>query len=139
MFPPKSVLHGDVVSLRHRAGLLGLGWAASLGGEHASTPQSGSSSVKTEPLQIVLLLLLLVVVVSDVDESVYVHALRACKKLGVVVVVVVVVLVVVVVVCGVCCVLCVLCVVLWCGVVWCGCVLCVLCVVCVGMWCVEAA
>ena len=39
---------------RHRAGKLGLGWAACLGREHASTPQSG-----VEAPRLLLLLLLL--------------------------------------------------------------------------------
>ena len=42
-FPPKSVLRGDVVSCRNRAGKLGLGWATGppTGREHDSPPQSG--------------------------------------------------------------------------------------------------
>ena len=77
MFPPLSVLHGDVIA--------GIGLGRLLGGEHASTlPRwgGGSSPVKTEPPHIVLLLLLcccvfvllccycVVVAVSDAYESV---------------------------------------------------------------------
>ena len=41
MFPPQSVLHGDVVSWRHRAGQLGLGWAACLGESMLQLPRVG--------------------------------------------------------------------------------------------------
>ena len=62
LFPPQSVLHGDVVSWRHGAGQLGLGWAACMGGEHDfNSPEwgGGSSPEKSEPPQIVPMLLLL--------------------------------------------------------------------------------
>ena len=44
MFPPCSVLHGDVVSWRHKAGLLGLGWATCFGESMLQLPERGGGS-----------------------------------------------------------------------------------------------